>query len=62
MACGCDDWINLTNNDVFVKHPSYGWVLRWIVVTDEGGYAQINNYYVSMKYCPFCGKLTNGDT
>lgn len=63
MLCMCPDWDKIKDNeDLIIKHPSYGWVLKWIMVTEEEGYAQINNYGISIKYCPFCGnKLNDGD-
>jgi len=56
--CDCDDYKALKNNnqDLFKWHPSYGWVLSWIELTNEKGYTQIHKYGITTNFCPMCGK------
>lgn len=56
--CVCDDYITLknSNRDLFKWHPSYGWVLSWIELTNEKGYTQIHKYGIAVNFCPMCGK------
>ena len=57
--CNCNEFTNLRkqHKDVFVKDPTYGWVLSWIELTEEKGYTQVNRYGIPIVYCMMCGKL-----
>jgi hypothetical protein len=56
--CNCEEWKKLKeqHSSLFVKHESYGWLIRWIELTKEKGYSQANAYGIEIKYCPMCGK------
>jgi hypothetical protein len=56
--CKCEDWKELKNNNtsVFQWDPTYGWVLNWIELTDDGGYTQVHRYGIAIKFCPICGR------
>ena len=49
--CNCED----LNRDLFANDENYGWIIKWIELTKDKGYAQIHNYGISISYCPFCG-------
>jgi len=59
--CDCTDYKTLKSNnkDLFKWHPSYGWVLSWIEITNERGYTQIHGYGIVANFCPMCGKKVN---
>ena len=63
MFCKCPDWEEINNvQELVYKHPTYGWVLKWVKLTNMDGYTQLDNYGIKIKYCPFCGKpISNGD-
>jgi hypothetical protein len=47
----------LDNYDVIMHDPEYGWVLKWIEITNErNNNKRINEYGITIKYCPLCGK------
>jgi hypothetical protein len=55
--CNCKDWKNLTESyDLFEWEPPYGWVIKWIKLTEEKGYNQVHRYGIPIVYCPMCGK------
>ena len=56
--CKCGDLRMLRNNnrDLFIWDKKYGWMLKWIELTDEPGYTQAHRYAISISFCPFCGK------
>jgi hypothetical protein len=65
--CICDDWVYLKSNhpDLFKWDPPYGWVIKWIELTDEKKYTQVHRYGIGIKFCPMCGrelKKCDGDT
>ena len=61
--CKCKEWEKLNEaHDLFAWDPSYGWVIRWIQLTQEKGYDQVHRYGVPIKFCPICGqKLEDKD-
>lgn len=62
--CVCESWKVVKNRELFKKHPTYGWIISWIELTEEKGYTQRHNYGISISFCPMCGgklKDTNGD-
>ena len=61
MVCECDDWkkVSLEHKDLFKKHPSYGNIIAWIELSDEGNHHKIHNYGIAIQYCPFCSKRVN---
>jgi hypothetical protein len=59
--CTCNNWKGLerSNTSLFKKDPTYGWVLNWVELTDEGGYTQVHRYGISIHFCPMCGRKLN---
>ena len=55
--CDCKEWKNLVEDyDLFSDESPYGWVIRWIQLTQEKGYSQVHRYGIPIKYCPICGQ------
>ena len=54
--CSCEDWQNLVKSyDFIVWEPSYGWIMKWIQLTEEKGYSQVHRYGIPIEFCPKCG-------
>ena len=56
--CDCEDGINIVRNypSLFVKDPSYGWVLHWVEYSNDYSHVTPHNYGLSINFCPMCGK------
>lgn len=55
--CDCKEWTNLIESyDLLTWESPYGWLLKWIQITEEKGYSQIHRYGIPIKFCPYCGK------
>ena len=63
LFCECEDLSVLLEGDRDILNYSseYGWFLKWIELSDEDGYTQVNRYAVVISHCPFCGRQLNGD-
>ena len=54
--CSCKDWDSVKDNSPFLYNEDYGWLITWILLTDELNHKKIHRYGVSIKFCPMCGK------
>jgi hypothetical protein len=55
--CECSEWRNLVESYDFIQwEPSYGWIMKWIELTEEKGYSQVHRYGIPIEFCPKCGK------
>ncbi len=56
--CTCEDWkrIRASSPDIFIYDKDYGWLINWIELTNEFGYAKVHRYGIKINYCPMCGK------
>lgn len=62
--CDCKELqiAKANNKDLFILDENYGWMLKWIELTDESGYTQVHQYAMAISFCPFCGKrIINGN-
>ena len=55
--CDCQDWQKVVHdhNELFQQHPSYGWIITWLELTNEGPHHQAHHYGIKIQHCPFCG-------
>lgn len=56
----CEGWKIYKDNykDVFYyDYDHNGWYIKWILLTQEGAYTNINTYAIPVNYCPICGEL-----
>lgn len=56
MVC-CEDYKKILNDHPFLfqKYESYGIIISWIEISDEGTFHKQHNYGIPINYCPFCG-------
>ena len=56
--CECIEFKNVCENHsvLFKFDDSYGWIVKWIELTQEDGYTKVHNYGIPITYCPLCGK------
>ncbi len=54
----CSDWVKFTEDhpNVLYYTPTYGWVLSWLELSNEGSHYKTHNYGIPISFCPFCGK------
>jgi hypothetical protein len=59
--CKCPDWQKVVHEhqQLFQKHPAYGWILSWLEITDEGSHHKTHQYGIKIVFCPFCGNQIN---
>ncbi|RLD64792.1 MAG: hypothetical protein DRI84_08175 [Bacteroidetes bacterium] len=56
--CTCTEFKNICEDHptLFKLDDSYGWIVKWIELTQEDGYTKVHTYGISIKHCPLCGK------
>lgn len=56
--CTCKEWEYLKESfpDFFQLLPSYGWVISYLTITEEGRHSRLHKYGIPIEFCPLCGK------
>ena len=56
--CDCETWKYFIRNydEVFSWYEDYNrWYIRWVHLSEDEGFTQVNRYAIPINCCPSCG-------